>query len=64
MALPRAGENFMVVWVNGKGQVAVDRDVMLLNMKEVITTKEDQPEIAGPKGKYPLALRRVENSKF
>jgi len=50
MALPRAGENFMVVWVNGKGQVAVDRDVMLLNMKEVITTKEDQPEIAGPKG--------------
>jgi len=49
MVLPRAGENFMVVWVNGKGQVAVDRDVMLLNMKEVITTKEDQPEIIGPK---------------
>ena len=56
MALPRAGENFMVVWVNGKGQVAVDRDVMLLNMKEVITTKEDQPEIAGPKGEYRFAL--------
>jgi len=50
MVLPKAGETFVVVWVTSKGQVVVDKDVMLLNMKEVITTKEDQPEISGPKG--------------
>ena len=51
MVLPKAGETFVVVWVTSKGQVVVDKDVMLLNMKEVITTKDDQPEISGPKGK-------------
>ena len=48
--LPKAGETFMVVWVTSKGQVVIDKDVMLLNMKEVIATKEDRPDITGPKG--------------
>lgn len=50
MVLPKVGETFVVVWVTSKGDVVVDKDVMLLNMKEVITTKDDQPEISGPKG--------------
>ena len=50
IVLPKCGDTFVVVWVTSKGQVVVDRDVMLLNMKEVITTKVDQPDIPGPQG--------------
>jgi len=61
MVIPKAGETFVVVWVTSKGQVVVDKDVMLLNMKEVITTKQDQPEISGPKGPKFAFIERSED---
>jgi len=60
--LPKAGETFVVVWVTSKGQVVVDKDVMLLNMKEVIATKEDRPDISGPKGPKFAFVERSDES--
>lgn len=59
IVLPKCGDTFVVVWVTSKGQVVIDRDVMLLNMKEVITTKVDQPDIPGPQDpKFAFIERR------